>query len=181
MTTTFDHTLFHIINQGLANPVLDVICPIIRNRYTWMPVYVGGSAYVIYRYRLSGLWMVLFAGLSILAADQLSNLIKVFVHRLRPCHVEPGVRLLIDQCSDTFSFTSNHSSNHFALSVYVSLLFHRRWLTALMLLWAASVAFSQVYVGIHYPIDVTAGALLGSLIGLIAFITFGRVRPNSNP
>jgi undecaprenyl-diphosphatase len=123
--------------------------------------------------------MVLFAGLAILAADQLSNFIKVFVHRLRPCHVEPGVRLLISQCSDTFSFTSNHATNHFALSVYVSLLFQRRGLSSLMMIWAASVAFSQVYVGIHYPVDVTAGALLGAVIGYFAFVIFKYFSPRT--
>jgi membrane-associated phospholipid phosphatase len=175
MNTAFDHHLFHLINQGLANPVMDAICPVMRNKYTWMPVYVIGSLYVIYKYRVQGIWMVLFTGLAILIGDQSSNLIKVFIHRLRPCHVEPTVRLLINQCSDTFSFTSNHATNHFALSVFVSLLFRQRWLTVVLLLWASIVAFSQVYVGIHYPVDVTAGAILGSLIGLLTFLIFKRV------
>ena len=173
MTIPFDHTLFKLINQGLANPVLDWLCPILRYKYTWFPVYIGGSLYVIYKYRIKGLWMVAFAGLAILVGDQSSNLIKLFVHRLRPCHTEMGVRLLIDRCSDTFSFTSNHATNHFALSVFVSLLFrHSRLLIALMLMWAVAVAFSQVYVGIHYPVDVTAGALLGAVIGWLSYRGF---------
>jgi membrane-associated phospholipid phosphatase len=170
---SFDHSLFNYINQGLSNPVLDVVCPILRNKYTWMPVYVCGSAYVMHRYHMVGVWMVIFAGLAILVGDQSSNFIKLFVHRLRPCHVEPGVRLLISQCSDTFSFTSNHSTNHFALSMFVAALFSRsKLLGAVMVFWAASVAFSQVYVGIHYPVDVSAGAVLGSLIGLVFALVY---------
>ena len=169
LITAYDHSLFNFINQSLANPVMDAVCPVLRNKYTWMPVYVGGSLFVIYKYRLQGLWMVLFAGLAILISDQSSNLIKTFIHRLRPCHVERGVRLLIDQCSDTFSFTSNHAANHFALSIFVAFLFRHWWLTMLMMFWAASVAFSQVYVGVHYPSDVGAGAILGILAGLAVY------------
>lgn len=173
MNIAFDHTLFNMINQGLANPVLDVVCPILRNKYTWMPVYVIGSLYVMHKYHMQGVWMVLLAGLAILIGDQSSNFIKLFIHRLRPCHVEPGVRLLISQCSDTFSFTSNHATNHFALSVFVSMVFRQsRMLIVLMVLWAASVAFSQVYVGIHYPVDVATGALLGSVIGFVVYVLF---------
>ncbi len=162
----FDHTLFRVINQGLANPVLDALCPVLRNKYTWLPVYVVGGLYLIYKYRVQGVWMVLLAGLAVLIGDQSANLIKHFIHRLRPCHLEMGLRLLIDRCSDTYSFPSNHATNHFALSVFIALMFRHRWLTLLVLLWAGAVAFSQVYVGIHYPADVSAGGILGTLIGV---------------
>ena len=172
MNTAFDHSLFHFINQGLANPVLDVLCPILRNKYTWVPFYIIGSTWLIYKYKWNGFWMIVAAVVAVGLSDLSSNLIKIWIHRLRPCHTEVGVRLLIAQCSDTFSFTSNHAANHFALSVFVSLLFRRWWLSVLMLLWASSVAFSQVYVGIHYPVDVIAGAVLGAVIGWVVFKIF---------
>lgn len=131
---------------------------------------------MIYKYHMRGVWMVAFAGLAILIADQGCVLMKTWIHRLRPCHLEAGVRLVIDKCSDTFSFPSNHSTNHFALSVFVALLFRQsRLLVVLMLLWAVSVAFSQVYVGIHYPVDVTAGALIGAAIGFGVYNVYARV------
>ena len=173
MTPQIDHTLFHFINQTLANPVFDFLCPILRNRFTWLPFYIIGGIYVLYKYRLQGLFILVAVGITILCCDQAANAIKWSVHRLRPCHLEPGVRLLIDRCSDTFSFPSNHATNHFGLAMFLALAFRRyRWIGGSSFLWAASVAFSQVYVGIHYPLDVAAGALLGCGLGLIIFILY---------
>lgn len=173
MAPELDHTLFHFINQTLANPVLDLVCPILRNRFTWLPFYIIGGIYVLYKYRLQGLFILAAVGVTILCCDQAANAIKWSVHRLRPCHLEHGVRLLVDRCSDTFSFPSNHATNHFGLALFLALTFRRyRWLVVALFLWAAMVAFSQVYVGIHYPLDIAAGALLGSGLGSIVFILY---------
>jgi undecaprenyl-diphosphatase len=173
MTTTLDHTLFHYINQGLASPLLDYLCPLARDKYTWLPFYIIGGCYVLYRYKMRGLWLIVFAVLTIALCDQASNLIKLLTHRLRPCFVEPQVRLLVAGCSHTFSFTSNHAANHFGLAVFLSLSFSKlRWLPVLLVAWAGFIAFSQVYVGLHYPADVAGGALLGTLVGFITFSIF---------
>jgi len=137
-----------------------------------MPFYIMGSLLVLYKYRWLGLWMIVCAGLAILASDQSSNLIKHFVHRLRPCAVGEA-RLLVAHCSDTFSFTSNHAANHFAIAVFLSLVFRQiRWFPFVLVLWAAFISLSQVYVGLHYPADIAGGALLGSLAGYLAFLIF---------
>lgn len=171
-----DHILFHFINQTLANPVCDLICPILRNRFTWLPFYIIGGIYILYKHRVQGIFIIAGAGITILCCDQLANVIKWNVHRLRPCHVESGVRLLIDRCSDTFSFPSNHASNHFGLAMFLTMVYRRyRGLRGGLFLWAALVAFSQVYVGIHYPIDVLAGALLGASGGLVVFAFYSLI------
>jgi membrane-associated phospholipid phosphatase len=170
--SNIDHTIFHFINSSCANPVLDAICPIARDKNTWIPFYIMGGVLVLYKYRWQGLWMVVCAALAILASDQASNLIKHFIHRLRPCAVE-NVRLLLPHCSPGFSFTCNHAANHFAIAVFLSLAFRRiRWFPYVLVFWAGFIALSQVYVGVHYPADIAGGALLGSLVGWIAFITF---------
>ena len=77
------------------------------------------------------------------------------------------VRLLLDHCSGGYSFTSSHATNHFGFSVYVFVtlrsIFHK-W-SYLFLFWAASVSYAQVYVGVHYPLDILCGALIGATIG----------------
>ncbi len=167
-----DHSLFHFINTACGNPVLDTLCPIARDMNTWMPCYIMGCLLLLYKYRWQGLWMIVCAVLAVIASDQSSNLIKHLVHRLRPCAVGE-VRLLVKHCSDTFSFTSNHAANHFALAVFLSLVFSRiRWFGAILILWAAFISLSQVYVGLHYPADIVGGALLGSLVGWMAFFIF---------
>ena len=134
-----------------------------------------GSGLVAYKYRWAGAWMIVCACLAILISDQSANLIKHAVHRLRPCAVEE-VHLLV-KCSNTFSFPSNHATNHFALAIFLSLVFHRVWwLPLVLVLWAVFVALSQVYVGLHYPLDITAGALLGSVVGYPAFLIFKLIK-----
>ena len=170
-----DHTFFHFINAVCSNSVLDEICPIVRNKNTWIPLYIMGGALIAYKYRWLGIWMLLCAVLAILVGDQSANLIKHIVHRLRPCAVEQ-VHLLV-KCSDTFSFPSNHATNHFALAVFLSFVLRRfRWLPVVLIFWAGSIALSQVYVGLHYPADITAGALLGTIVGYLAFLIFKLIK-----
>lgn len=176
MNTAIDHILFQYINQGMANPVLDFLCPLARNKYTWLPFYIAGVSYILYKYRWKGFAMLAFAGLTILLSDQLSNLIKSTFHRLRPCLVEHTVRLLVAHCSDTYSFTSNHATNHFAIAVFLSLLFKQlKWFTLLLLFWATLISFSQVYVGLHYPADVAGGALVGLLVGVCGAMVYTAI------
>jgi undecaprenyl-diphosphatase len=75
--------------------------------------------------------------------------------------------LLLDHCSGGFSFTSSHAANHFGLAMFLFIslnpLFKKY--TWLFFVWAAMIAYAQVYVGVHYPVDVLAGAIIGLLVG----------------
>ena len=174
MLTAIDHQLFHFINQDVANPILDFICPIWRSKSTWFPFYALGAVYLLKKNRKQALLLIAVAALAILISDQSSNLIKHFIHRQRPCNI--GIaRLLLDHCSNGFSFTSNHAANHFVLAVLLSVVFRKsKWLIAVLLFWASGVAFSQVYVGVHYPADVMAGAMLGASIGAVMAIVYNK-------
>jgi undecaprenyl-diphosphatase len=79
------------------------------------------------------------------------------------------VRLLLKQCSGSYSFISNHAANHFALASFAFLTFRgifKKWM-CLAYAWAFFIAYAQVYVGVHYPLDVLGGAVLGITIGSI--------------
>jgi membrane-associated phospholipid phosphatase len=80
-------------------------------------------------------------------------------------------------CGPGFSFPSTHASDHFAIAVFLIIVFYRRhkWILPAGLIWAAAISFAQVYVGVHYPIDVTAGAIYGSLVGLLFGWMFWKV------
>ncbi len=101
------------------------------------------------------------------------------MQRPRPCQNEAlkeEVRLLVP-CGSGYSFTSNHATNHFALAVFFAGtlgVFFKRW-RWLLFLWAALVAYAQVYVGVHYPLDVAAGALLGMTIGSLVVLIWKRI------
>lgn len=177
----WDQWLFHIINYDWHNGLLDVIMPYWREKKLWIPLYLIIGGFALYRYRLKGLYFILAAALTIAIADPVSSqLIKKNVQRDRPCReasLQQEVNLLIP-CGGGYSFTSSHATNHFAIGVFLFLtigqLFRSwRWL---FLVWAASIAFGQVYVGVHYPLDVTAGALVGSLIGWLVCILYKNLR-----
>ena len=167
----FDQQAFLFINQTLRNTVFDFIMPYVRDKYFWIPLYVLLVAYVVYQYRWHSIIVIILAALTVTLTDQVaSSLIKPAVHRLRPCNdavLSSQVHLLVD-CGSGFSFVSSHAANHFGIAVFLIILFGRKWnwLAPAALTWAALVAFAQVYVGLHYPVDVTAGALLGVAIGI---------------
>jgi len=101
-----------------------------------------------------------------------SHLIKEHIFRLRPCQnpeLAQQIRILVNYCPTSSSFTSSHAANHFGLAGFVVLTM-RRFTSGrinLFIAWAAIICFAQVYVGVHYPFDVISGGLLGWLLGYI--------------
>ena len=79
-----------------------------------------------------------------------------------------NARLMIESCGVGYSFVSAHAANHFALATFISFLVNRNnMLITLLYFWAACIALSQVYVGVHYPADIIGGAAIGIIAGLI--------------
>ena len=167
-----DQHLFSAINQGLSNHFFDWLMPLIRNRFFWSPVYLFLAIFFVRNYGKRGWMLLIFFALTFGVADYLtSSVIKPSVQRIRPCNdpaMKPGIKLLI-ACGSGYSFPSTHAANHFALAFFLINMFHRRWkpIMPVVLIWAASIAFAQVYVGVHYPFDVTFGAIIGCMTGLM--------------
>lgn len=180
-----DHALFSSINGKWTNPLLDSVMPWVRHSNNWIPLYVVLLSFIIYKWgKKSWKWLVLVA-LNVTLTDQISShLFKPFFHRLRPC-ADPELmqqsRLLLDHCSGGFSFTSSHAANHFGIAVFLvvtlqPLLKNFRYL---FLVWAALIAYAQVYVGVHFPLDILAGALIGIIVGYFNGKLFHKWQGNS--
>ena len=77
---------------------------------------------------------------------------------------------LLVSCGGGLSFVSSHAANHFGLAVFLSVVLGKRfpWVVPILIFWAAVISIAQVYVGVHYPIDITGGALLGICFGYVA-------------
>jgi len=167
-----DRELFNMINHNMANPVCDMLCPWFREKLTWVPFYVA-AAYLMFRKygAQKTLLLIALGAATILISDQTSGVFKHFVHRLRPCNnpeLKEGVRLLIESCGVGYSFVSAHAANHFAIATFISFLVNgNKKIIVLLYCWAASVAFSQIYVGVHYPADIAGGAMVGIVAGLL--------------
>lgn len=168
----FDQYLFFAINQGLSNPVFDWLMPILRNRFSWTPLYLFIVIFLVRNYGKKGWLILIFLGLTFGFTDYFSSsIIKPAVERLRPCNdllLKSEVRNIV-ACGTGYSFPSSHAANHFAIAVFLILLFYHKWkwILPVGLLWASSISFAQIYVGVHYPIDVLSGAILGSMIAYI--------------
>lgn len=179
----FDEYLFHCINSGLKNPFFDAVMPVLRNKYTWMPVYLFLFSFFLINFKKQGIFIILALALTIGAADSTSShLFKKSVKRLRPCKVieQPADLHLLVSCGSGFSFPSSHAANHFAIATFLVLVLGRnlrRIWAPVLLFWALCVAFAQVYVGVHFPLDVIAGGLWGSLVGWGIFRLASRFVP----
>lgn len=171
---SWDAILFQWINSGWSNPVFDVLLPLFRERLFWAPLYLFLGAFLVLNFGGRSWLMILAVCLAVGLADFTSStLIKKNVQRVRPCNDPVMVVEMRVSCGSGYSFTSSHAANHFAVAVFVSMLLDRthRLVRPLVLAWAGLIALSQVYVGVHYPLDVLCGGLLGAVIGWWAFRT----------
>ena len=120
--------------------------------------------------------MLLLSILVVSLADQSSvHLFKNVFQRLRPCHepaLEGLVHLVNNKCGGQYGFISSHAANTFGVAFLALLWIRKRWFTAVMLLWALLVAYSRIYLGVHYPGDVLVGGLWGAGCGALLFVLF---------
>src|SRR5690606_14684947 len=153
----WDTNLLIWIHQNLHNPVLDWLMPVLREKWTWLPFYIFLLAFLLFNFgSRTWLWALMFVFAIGLSDSISSKVIKYQVKRIRPCHTtQVAARLdVLVPCGGYYSFTSSHSANHFAMAAFLWFtlgIYMRRW-RWLFWVWAAGIAFAQVYVGVHYPL-----------------------------
>ncbi|MCB0407500.1 MAG: phosphatase PAP2 family protein [Bdellovibrionales bacterium] len=167
-----DQRLFHQINQVWTHPILDQFFVTItlahKNHYFLYYILPVILIFWFYKERTRALKILLCLGLSILISDGLSHrVIKPLIKRPRPQHVQEltGAILKLDYSPGGYSFTSNHATNNFAGAMVLSAFYPQ--LRVIFFAYAALVAYSRPYVGVHYPSDIFCGALLGILLGFL--------------
>lgn len=157
-----DTIIFFFINRDLENRLFDILMPFITSK-----AYLLFLPFIVFFFlkdRKRAI-IVLTIGLASLAlSDWGSHMLKHVFERPRPCNTLDGVHLLVG-CSRSYSLPSNHAVNAFAFALPFYLLFKNKIRYAFVII-AFTVAFSRVYVGVHYPSDVLVGALFGIMIAL---------------
>ena len=176
-----DRELFLFINQHNFS-FFDFLMPWYTFKYTWIPLYIILIILLYKKYGVKALYVIfpliiLAAGLS----DATCNLFKYGIARYRPCqNTEIGhlVKLYAKightklHCGDKYGFVSAHSSTSFAIALLFTLFYKNKIATILIFSWAGIMAYSRIYVGVHYPADVIIGAINGLMCGFILYFIY---------
>lgn len=188
-----DETILYFIHVSYGTVWQDNMVPIFRNPYFWSPVYLFLIVMMWRNHRKQGLWWCVFFIVTFAFCDFISaSVFKPFIHRLRPCnnvYLSFNIRHLI-ACGSGFSFPSAHASNHFGFAAFMIITLRHRYkmVLPLAIIWALLVCYAQMYVCVHYPSDILAGAMFGTAIGSFFGVYFcrrfgipGEIQMNDEP
>jgi undecaprenyl-diphosphatase len=155
---------FYAINQGAQNGFFDLVMPLLSDIKLWRwPLLIGALVSLCFGDRRARV-TILLAVVVLVLSDQISSrLLKPLIGRERPSHVLEGVRLLAGS-GGRYGFPSSHAANNFAVWSLLAARY-RTWGFYLLVI-PLGVAFSRIYMGVHFPLDVVGGAVLGIFITL---------------
>jgi len=164
---SWDKDLFLFLN-GMHSPLWDYSMTLFTLTPTWLLFYGTILLFIVRKYGKKSLFILVSITLLILCADQFAGILKHTVQRLRPSN-DPALSQLVYvffRKGGQFGFVSAHASNTFAFATFSMLLFKNTRYTAFIIPWAMMIAYSRVYLGVHYPGDIIGGAILGIGLGI---------------
>ncbi len=167
-----DQLIFYAINSIKLPLFLEDLFILARKGSTWIPLYVLLAIWLLYRFRMKGLWIALIAGACIGVTDFTnSKILKPAVQRARPCQILPESTFQLRvSCGTGKSFPSSHAANHMAFALFFIHIFGSRFRWVFLLFpWALFIGFCQIFVGVHYPIDILAGFIYGGLTSYLFY------------
>ena len=164
-----DTALLRLFNLELTHPLLDRVIPLFSYLDVWKIPLIVILIFIVVKERLKGVIIVAGLGLTILLSETMSTtIVKELIDRVRPCHIHEWVRLIEGYCPKSPALPSSHATNIVAAITFLSFFFPR-WLFVMVPL-AFLVGYSRIYIGVHYPLDVVGGAILGAGCGWASFI-----------
>lgn len=173
--------------NGHYSEWMDSFMWIVSRAKTWLPLYVVLVGLIACKYRSwkTVLFILLGFGVAVGLSDWISSgLLKPLVCRLRPTH-EPAidpVHLVNGYMGGLYGFCSSHAANTMACGLLFSLLYKNKIATASLMTWVALNCYSRMYLGVHYPSDILAGLVIGSLLALPVYWVLRRlVLPEPEP
>ena len=168
---SLDVKLFIFLNS-LGSETFDGFWLIITKQTSWTPLFLV-LLYFIFKELGTNktLFLMLFVAILVLFTDQTANLFKNGFQRLRPCNnpeINSFIRTL--QPSVSFSLFSAHAANTMAVATFLYLIFKRNFKYLwLLFLWPIIFAYSRIYIGLHYPLDIITGYIFGATYGFVCY------------
>ena len=173
--------------NGWHAPWADTLMWIISAKETWIPLYLLLIGLLVWRYRQPATtrvkWMqkvpacvlmIIVIGLAVGAADFIaSGILKDWVARPRPSRVpelEGVLHLVNGYKSGRYGFVSSHAANTMTCGLLFSLIWRKKITTCGLMLWVAANCYSRMYLGVHYPLDILGGLIVGALVAWAAFV-----------
>ena len=168
--------LFLALN-GAQSPFWDNVMYIYSYMLTWIPFYLCFFFVITYKKNWKEILLTFVAvGLVILLCDQLSSgIAKPFFQRFRPTHhpdFKDVVKTVFDYKGGRYGFFSGHAANSFGFATLMLLMFRNKIFTAIMLIFAATTAYTRIYLGVHFVSDIVVGIFTGILFGWLVYELF---------
>ena len=192
-----DTEILLVIN-GWHAPWADTLMWIISAKATWIPLYLLLIGLLVRRYRQPAStpikWlqkvpacvvMIVVIALAVGAADFIaSGILKDWVARPRPSRVpelEGVLHLVNGYKSGQYGFVSSHAANTMAVALLFSLIWRNKIATVGLMLWVAANCYSRMYLGVHYPLDILGGLMVGCLVAMTAYVLLWKWGMIANP
>lgn len=170
---SLDRALFFVLNQW-HHFTIDLFFILVTSAFFWIPLYV--LLIWLIKKELGWNGVICFI-LTIIIADQCSaTWLKPFFARYRPCCILPTIEIhLVGTYKGLYGFPSSHASNTYAFAMLFWRIFKEKYkFSYLFFIWATIVSYGRIYGGVHYPLDVFAGALLGCCIGQLMHVVYRK-------
>ncbi|WP_299212694.1 phosphatase PAP2 family protein [uncultured Dokdonia sp.] len=165
----YDQELFLFLNS-LGTETWDGFWLVVTNKLSSIPLYALLLFFIYQKFGIKGMFMTMvIVAVMITCTDQISDFFKNFIQRPRPCKVfswEETMRFIAPRCG-RYGYFSGHATSSMATAVFAGLALQSKYrnLVFILLFWAAAIGYSRIYVGVHYPLDVLTGMMVGALLG----------------
>lgn len=174
----WDRETFVYLNS-LGIESYDTFWSIVTNIATWIPLFVLFYVLLFWKHpKKEAVLMTISVTSMVLFVMAITHITKIYVARLRPSNdTELNTLIRILQSPTDYSFFSGHASNSFALTTLIVLLLHKKmkWVWAFYL-WPFLFSTSRIYVGVHFPIDIIVGAIVGILSAIGFYALYNRFK-----
>ena len=167
---SWDKALFLYLN-GIHSPFWDYTMTLFTLTSTWLLFYGLIFFIIAKKYDKKSLFIFVSLAILILCSDQLAGLLKHTIQRIRPSNdpMMSSLTHIFFNRGGEYSFVSAHAANLFAFATFSIKLFKNSRYTLFILFWAVVIAYSRIYLGLHYPGDILGGTILGIGVGTLIY------------